>query len=41
MKLKWYFNDKDWREKLRFDDDGYLCNEHPENIVSGKWEKVV
>ena len=34
---EWVFDDKNWREKLRFDDDGYLSNEHPENIVSGKW----
>jgi len=34
---EWVFDDKNWREKLRFDDEGYLCNEHPENIVSGKW----
>jgi len=34
---EWRFDDKYWREKLRFDDEGYLCNEHPENIVSGKW----
>ena len=34
---EWHFDDKNWREKLRFDDEGYLCNEHPENIVSGKW----
>jgi len=34
---EWVFDDKNWREKLRFDDKGYLSNEHPENIVSGKW----
>jgi len=34
---EWVFNDKYWREKLRFDDEGYLANEHPENIVAGKW----
>jgi len=34
---EWKFDDKDWREKLRFDEEGYLSNEHPENIVSGKW----
>jgi hypothetical protein len=34
---EWVFDDKNWREKLRFDDGGYLANEHPENIVSGKW----
>jgi hypothetical protein len=34
---EWVFDDKYWREKLKFDDKGYLCNEHPENIVSGKW----
>jgi len=34
---EWKFDDKNWREKLRFDDEGYLCNEHPENIVAGKW----
>jgi len=33
----WKFDDKYWREKLKFDSDGYLCNEHPENIVAGKW----
>ena len=33
----WKFDDKNWRQKLKFDDEGYLCNEHPENIVSGKW----
>jgi len=34
---EWVFDDKNWREKLKFDDEGYLSNEHPENIVSGKW----
>lgn len=34
---EWKFDDKNWREKLKFDEDGYLANEHPENIVSGKW----
>lgn len=34
---EWVFKDKNWREKLKFDDEGYLCNEHPENIVDGKW----
>jgi len=34
---EWVFDDKNWREKLKFDNEGYLCNEHPENIVSGKW----
>jgi len=34
---EWVFNDKYWREKLKFDDEGYLANEHPENIVAGKW----
>ena len=34
---EWIFDDKYWREKLKFDDEGYLCNEHPENIISGKW----
>jgi len=34
---EWKFDDKYWREKLRFDDEGYLSNEHPEDIVSGKW----
>lgn len=34
---EWVFDDKYWREKLKFDKDGYLCNEHPENIVAGKW----
>ena len=34
---EWIFDDKNWREKLKFDDEGYLSNEHPENIVSGKW----
>ena len=34
---EWVFDDKYWREKLKFDEDGYLINEHPENIVSGKW----
>ena len=34
---EWRFDDKYWREKLKFDEDGYLANEHPENIVAGKW----
>ena len=34
---EWVFDDKNWREKLKFDDEGYLSNEHPENIVAGKW----
>lgn len=34
---EWKFDDKYWREKLKFDDEGYLSNEHPENIVAGKW----
>ena len=34
---EWRFDDKYWREKLKFDDEGYLANEHPENIVAGKW----
>lgn len=34
---EWIFDDKYWREKLKFDDEGYLSNEHPENIVAGKW----
>lgn len=34
---EWVFDDKYWREKLKFDEDGYLANEHPENIVAGKW----
>ena len=34
---EWKFDDKYWREKLKFDEEGYLCNEHPENIVAGKW----
>lgn len=34
---EWVFDDKNWREKLRFDNEGYLINEHPENVVSGKW----
>jgi hypothetical protein len=34
---EWKFDDKYWREKLKFDDEGYLANEHPENIVAGKW----
>jgi hypothetical protein len=34
---EWVFDDKNWREKLRFNDEGYLSNEHPENIVAGKW----
>ena len=33
----WVFKDKDWRDKLRFDVDGNLTNEHPENIVAGRW----
>jgi len=35
--MEWVFDDKYWREKLRFDDEGYFTNEHPENIVAGKW----
>ena len=34
---EWKFDDKYWREKLKFDDEGYLCNEHPEEIVAGRW----
>ena len=33
---EWTFDDKDWREKLRFDDDGYLKNEHPEKYCVRK-----
>jgi len=34
---EWVFADKYWREKLKFDEAGYLANEHPENIVAGRW----
>lgn len=34
---EWVFDDKNWRDKLKFDGMGNLVNEHPENIVSGKW----
>ncbi len=34
---RWVFNDPEWRDKLRFDNDGNLVNEHPENIVAGRW----
>lgn len=34
---EWVFDDPEWRTKLKFDDKGYLCNEHPENLMSGKW----
>ena len=34
---EWVFKDKYWREKLKFDENGYLANEHPENIVAGRW----
>jgi len=33
----WVFKDKYWREKLKFDVEGNLVNEHPENIVAGRW----
>lgn len=34
---RWVFNDPDWRDKLKFDNEGQLVNEHPENIVAGRW----
>lgn len=34
---EWIYDDKDWREKLRFDSQENIINEHPENILSGKW----
>jgi len=34
---EWIYDDPNWREKLRFDSDGNIINEHPENILSGKW----
>jgi len=34
---EWVFNDKYWREKLKFDNMGNLSNEHPENIMAGRW----
>lgn len=33
----WVFKDKNWRNKLRFDAEGNLINEHPENIMAGRW----
>jgi len=34
---EWIYDDPNWREKLRFDSLGDIINEHPENILSGKW----
>jgi len=34
---EWIYDDPNWREKLKFDSDGNIINEHPENILSGKW----
>ncbi len=34
---EWVFDDVNWRDKLEIDENGDLCNEHPSDIVSGKW----
>jgi len=34
---EWIYDDPNWREKLCFDSQGNIINEHPENILSGKW----
>ena len=34
---EWVFDDPNWREKLKFDKEGYLRNKNPKKIVSGKW----
>ncbi len=33
----WVFKDKFWREKLKFDVEGNLTNEHPSDVVAGRW----
>ena len=35
---EWIFDDVNWRDKLTFDDDGYLSNDNPAEIVKGHWE---
>jgi len=34
---QWVYDDPNWRDKLRFDSIGNIVNEHPRNILSGKW----
>ena len=34
---EWVFDDPNWREKLKFDKEGYLKNKNPKKVVSGKW----
>ena len=34
---EWVFDDVNWRDKLQFDDKGYLSNDNPQEIVAGKW----
>jgi len=34
---QWIYKNKNWRDKLRFDSQGNIVNEHPENILAGRW----
>jgi len=34
---EWVFDDKHWQKKLKFDEDGRILNEYPENTLAGKW----
>ena len=34
---EWVYDDKNWREKLRFDSDGGIINEYLDNVLAGKW----
>jgi len=34
---EWVYKDKNWRDKLCFDSEGNITNEHPENILAGRW----
>jgi len=34
---EWIYKDMNWRQKLRFNSEGNIINEHPENILAGRW----
>ena len=34
---EWFYDDPDWREKLRFDKGGLIVDEYLKGILCGKW----